>query len=813
MPLKEVLGKSSGAVRTIGEFDWSRTPLGDSATWPQKLRSAVSEAIEAKPEPAFQVAKQTQPGDVSAELEAMNRLYQVSEKIVQAGNDLHLNLEFIVDTAIALSGADKGNIQVLDDKTNLMRIAAQRGFDASFLAFFREVAPEDASACAAAMVSRKQMVVEDVLHSPLFAGQPSLSVMCDADVRAVQSTPLLSSSGSVCGMISTHYCCPRKATERELRLLNLLARLTADYLERKRAEGMIADSQLCMRAFLENSAIVGWLKDEDLRFTFMSENFKKRFSAQDWLGKTDYDVWPREIADQFRCNDQAVLDSDAPVEAIERTLDTNGGVAWWFTNKFTYRNAAGRRYVGGLAVDITAWRAAVAQKSYLAAIVANSAEAIYSITPDQKVTSWNAAAERLFGHRADDMIGSSLARIIPADRVAEMEEVLARLQQGEASQSFESVRLRKDGQRIDVTMAVSPIRDETGRVVGASMIVHDISEQKRALERERTLMREVNHRSKNMLSLVQAIARHTAASDPADFIARFEARLQSLYVAQNLLIKHDWNDVPLLDLVKLQLCHFSDMFGERISIGGPALRVRPKSAQAIGMALHELATNAAKYGSLSVEAGRVDICWTLGDVDGKSLFTLSWTESGGPPVSEPERRGFGSDVTGRLLKLRFDAEVETDFAVDGLSWQLRVAADKIMENAAGSGSPQKVVSAASRMEKGRRILVVEDEAITALDIENCLRRAGFEVVGPVSSASQALDMIDGPGCDAAVLDVTLTDGSVEPVASRLDLERIPYVVVSGYSREQLPQMLQNASVIAKPFDVEGLIAEVEGCLG
>ena len=140
-------------------------------------------------------------------------------------------------------------------------------------------------------------------------------------------------------------------------------------------------------------------------------------------------------------------------------------------------------------------------------------------------------------------------------------------------------------------------------------------------------MREMNHRAKNMLSVVDAIAHQTATRSPEDFVNRFSERIQALSANQDLLLRTEWKGVDIKGLVHAQLAHFADLIGSRISADGPALRLKSASAQAVGLALHELATNAGKYGALSTETGRVDIGWQAGG----GVFTMSWSESGGPP--------------------------------------------------------------------------------------------------------------------------------------------------------------------------------------
>jgi PAS domain S-box-containing protein len=213
------------------------------------------------------------------------------------------------------------------------------------------------------------------------------------------------------------------------------------------------------------------------------------------------------------------------------------------------------------------------------------------------------------------------------------------------------------------------------KVVSFIGTVQDITERKEREEREHLLMREVNHRAKNMLSVVDAIARQTATRTPEDFIERFSERIQALSANQDLLIRNEWRGVEVEDLVCAQLAPFADLIGSRIIVRGPKLRLNAASAQAIGLALHELATNAGKYGALSVDAGRVDVGW---GTDGNT-FTMGWTERGGPPVSGPERRGFGTIVMETMAERSLDGTVDLNYSLGGVTWRLTCPAANALE--------------------------------------------------------------------------------------------------------------------------------------
>jgi PAS domain S-box-containing protein len=218
------------------------------------------------------------------------------------------------------------------------------------------------------------------------------------------------------------------------------------------------------------------------------------------------------------------------------------------------------------------------------------------------------------------------------------------------------------------------------RAVSLGGTVQDVTERKEREEKEHLLMREVNHRAKNMLSVVDSIAHQTAARNAEGFVERFSERIQALSANQDLLVRNEWKGVDIADLVRAQLAHFADLIGSRIAVHGPKLCLKAASAQAIGLALHELATNAGKYGALSTDTGHVNISWTT---DGGAL-AMSWTERDGPPVSAPKRRGFGTIVMEAMAARSVNGKVQLDYAPSGLIWRLTCPAADALESGWGS---------------------------------------------------------------------------------------------------------------------------------
>ena len=198
-------------------------------------------------------------------------------------------------------------------------------------------------------------------------------------------------------------------------------------------------------------------------------------------------------------------------------------------------------------------------------------------------------------------------------------------------------------------------------------------------EHVRLLLSEVNHRSRNLLSVVSAIVRRTTAPSQEEFVKRFLDRLQALSASHTLLAKNEWQRISVSELISAHLAHFEDLMERRIRLDGPPLDLSVAGAQCIGMIVHELATNAIKHGALSNEAGYVDITWQVKDGGAEEHFAMSWTERGGPPVASPTHSGFGSTVIKSMAELGLDGAVQLEFAPSGLTWRLACPAKKILE--------------------------------------------------------------------------------------------------------------------------------------
>lgn len=286
----------------------------------------------------------------------------------------------------------------------------------------------------------------------------------------------------------------------------------------------------------------------------------------------------------------------------------------------------------------------------------------------------NEAFATIAGYARDELMGLTFFDLTHPDDLERERAAFAVQVRGETDHYLAEKRyIRKDGQLIWVEVTSTTVRGERGGFGYAVRMVQDVTARKLAEQQKRLLLDELNHRVKNTLATVQALAAHTARSSRSaeEFRRRFEPRLLALSAAHDRLTRNDWRGANLADIVAGELeAHRSD--GARVSTEGPDLVLPPRASLSLSMALHELATNAAKYGSLGAPDGRVDVEWTVGrsaDSPYPTSLTLEWRESGGPPASPPEVEGFGSRLL-RVTAAELDGEMDVDFAPSGLRWRL-----------------------------------------------------------------------------------------------------------------------------------------------
>ena len=326
---------------------------------------------------------------------------------------------------------------------------------------------------------------------------------------------------------------------------------------------------------------------------------------------------------------------------------------------------------GTMAQDtFSAERRSAEDYARLAAIVDFSDDAIVSKDLNGIINSWNGGAERLFGYKAEEVIGKPITILIPPDRQSEEIEILGRIRRGERVDHFDTARRRKDGSLVEVSLTVSPIKTAHGTITGASKMARDITDRRRAQEQQRLLLREMKHRVKNILTTVQVIAAQTFREASPGERNEFEGRLSALARAHDLLTTENWQGAPLCSVVKKALAAFQEKRCERILIKGPEeIWINSEKSLLLTMALHELATNAVKYGALSNGSGQVKVAWELLEAEEPRRLKLRWQECGGPKVKPPDRKGFGSFLLERVLKYELGT-MQFDFNPQGVTWEM-----------------------------------------------------------------------------------------------------------------------------------------------
>ena len=393
-------------------------------------------------------------------------------------------------------------------------------------------------------------------------------------------------------------------------------------------------------------------------------------------------IIPNDMRMRFREKLQASLhpDSGGDYEDEHRITRFDGSTGWILLRGKTFFSEApdGKRPTRsiGLIVDITDRKRGEEANALLASTVHSSTDAIFSIDPDLTIKTWNGGAERLYGYTALEAIGRSLQIVCPEQLHDEQAGLYKRTMSGKPV-LLETMRRHKDGRLIPVGISGSPIFAPDGRVVGVAAVHRDMTENRAYEEHLAFTLRELSHRTKNLLAVVQGLAHMIArrSDDVEDFEARFRGCVQALAYSHDLLVQHDWQGATLEELLRVQLAPFGGIDGTKIVIQGPEVFLTPPTMQSLGLIMHELATNATKHGALSSPSGKVAIAWTRDPSD--NGIRLNWQEQGGPPVGQPKRKGFGQVVFERI-GASLDGSISVDFRPDGFVCDVTIAANNLL---------------------------------------------------------------------------------------------------------------------------------------
>jgi len=436
----------------------------------------------------------------------------------------------------------------------------------------------------------------------------------------------------------------------------LLTRLNSDlknFLDSTQIATVFLDNAFRIKAFTPAMTDLFHLRDTD-----------RGRPLTEIVSRLGYDDLGRDVGE--------VLRTLAVIEREVRIADADVTLVMRIRPYRTFQNV-----IDGVVItfnDVTDRRRHEEEQARLAAIVDSSSDAIIGHGLDGRITSWNGAAERMFGYAQSEAIGQSIAMLLPSGLKDDVPAVLKRLQSGERVEQFDIDRVGKDGGTLHLAFTISPVTDRNGVMVAASTVARDISDQLAASAHRDLLMHELSHRVKNTLATVQAIGAQTFAStpDPAEFKTAFFERIIALSETHNLLTLSDWRGAALRDILCKELAPF-DCEGEpRWTLTGKDVLLDSRTTLALAMGVHELATNAAKYGALSNPAGHVTVNWRVDGSGERRTLNLRWVEAGGPTVEPPRRRGFGSRLIERGLKHELGGEIRLDFLAAGVQCSISV---------------------------------------------------------------------------------------------------------------------------------------------
>jgi PAS domain S-box-containing protein len=462
-----------------------------------------------------------------------------------------------------------------------------------------------------------------------------------------------------------------------------------------RAGEAIARGDGYFRGVLDALPAAVYITDADGRITYYNEaaaalwGHRPKLGENQWCGSWKL-YWPDgRVLPHDQCPMAIALRERRPIRGMEAVAERPDGVCVPFIPYPTPLYDSTGELIGAvnLLVDISGRKHAEEYAQRLASIVESSDDAIVSKDLNGIITSWNRGAERLFGYTADEVIGKPVMILIPPDRQNEEPEILARIRRGERIDHYETIRRRKDGSLVDISLTISPLRNADGKIVGASKIARDITERRRSGDRQQLLLREMDHRIKNLFSLAGSVVSLSARSarTPKELAAAVGDRLAALARAHSLtLVKPsgatDTAEHPatLHALVRTITSPYegrNSQDKERVTVSGSDIPLSPRSVTSLALLVHEFVTNAAKYGALSTPNGHVDVhCH-----EDNGELVLTWRERGGPPVNHrTDGEGFGSVLTRTAVKGQLNGAISRDWAPEGLTIRLSMARECLM---------------------------------------------------------------------------------------------------------------------------------------
>ncbi|MXP41496.1 PAS domain-containing protein [Altererythrobacter soli] len=686
--------------------------------------------------------------------------------------------------------------------------------------------PLDVSICRHAILQPGLFVVPDLAADSRFASNPLVDQAGGLRFYAgvVLETPEGLPVGTICVLDTRPR--PDGLASQQARVLKALARQVMTELELRVS---LAEQAATKRAMRENAervqlaldagAIIGtWFWDLPADRFNIDEQFARSFGIDP--ARASHPLSLDEVIETVHPYDKeglaaaikAAIARGGPYAHQYRVRRADGNYYWIEANGHV-QHSADRTPVSfpGVLIDVEEQRALRTERDRAMRLLETFAEAVpgvvYAKDRDGRMLVANRGTTELIGKPPEFYLGKTDVEFL-ADK-AEALAVMAndrRIMETGVPEQLEEVLHLPDGNAAVWLSTKAPLRNEAGKVIGLIGSSVDITERRRAEERERLLAREVDHRAKNLLGVVQSMVQLTRADSTAEFKEAVAGRIQALARAHSLLAAGRWEGVNLSQLVAEELAPFNQG-GERLAISGEPLRLNPAASQSLALAIHELATNASKYGSLSCPTGRLEVSWRLLQGEGES-FELSWIESGGPLVTAPQKRGFGSTVIQSSIERQLGGTLQLGWLEEGLRCRITLPLGQIIEGEVSSpGEPARALppTASKLSPGGRTVLIVEDEPLISLEMQAMVEAMGYNVLGPAPSVAEAQELLKGQRPDIAVLDVNVRGESSDSIARALTALRVPFVYCTGYAEPgKLPA--PDSAKLPKPVDPAALRA-------
>jgi len=580
-----------------------------------------------------------------------------------------------------------GSVLVLDGQTGTMRTAAAPSLPEEYSRTINGLAiGPNVGSCGTAMYRRERVIVRDIATDPLWAEVKDLALV--HDLRACWSEPIIGAGGKVLGSLAMYYKEPRGPGEHELRSISWAARLAGLAIERRTAEEQLRKRETDLRDLLNAVPDLMFRMDREGRYVeyHVPNPAELAVPPEQFMGRTVREVLSPERAEQCMRAIAQVL-ATGVTQSYEYQVSNDLGLRYWEVRATRCTEEQVLLLVRNVTTRRTAERKLRENEQRLSLLVQQSPLGVIVWDLDFRVAEWNAAAEQIFGWGVDDALGKPSQFICPESVRPQVDEVWQALKQNRGGSRSTNANMTREGKTIYCEWYNAPLVDGDGKVFAIASIVDDVTDQRDAQQRQQLMMAELDHRVKNNLAAVISLAEQSgrATTTFSEFRESFLGRVRALSRLHNALAATRWQGANLGTLVRQTLEAFGQDATSQAVVEGPLVVLPPRAAQAMGMALNELCTNAIKYGALSIPGGRIEARWALRpprmEIEPhRSMETepprprleLCWTEWGGPVVIPPSRRGFGTELIEGAISYELGGRVVLRFEPEGLTCRIDV---------------------------------------------------------------------------------------------------------------------------------------------